>query len=69
VELATEIGISPSFPVPPVLVTRIATRESFGIIPVPHALAQELGFQPSQISNNDFSMLPIYHGSPVHLLT
>ena len=42
VELATDEGISPSFPI---LSTYIATKKSFGIIPVPEKIAEELGFE------------------------
>ena len=42
VELATNEGISPFFPI---LSTCIATKESFEIIPVPEKIAEELGFE------------------------
>ncbi|KAK7015366.1 hypothetical protein R3P38DRAFT_2437410, partial [Favolaschia claudopus] len=35
VEIAADVGLLPSFPIPEILATRIATDESFGIIPVP----------------------------------
>jgi hypothetical protein len=45
VELAADVGISPSCPIPEILSSRIATKESFGIIPVPEKIAEELGFE------------------------
>jgi hypothetical protein len=69
VELAAEVGVLPSFPIPQVLATRIATEESFGIIPVPHAIVEELGFKSSQVSNIKSDTLLSYNGTSVHLLT
>ena len=45
VELAADVGISPSFPIPEILSTCIATKESFEIIPVPEKIAEKLGFE------------------------
>ena len=45
VELAADVGILPSFSIPEILSTCIATKESFGIIPVPEKIAEELGFE------------------------
>jgi len=45
VELAADVGISPSFPIPEILSTHIATKESFGIIPILEKIAEELGFE------------------------
>ena len=42
VELAADVGISPSFSIPQNLSTCIATKESFGIIPVPEKLLKNL---------------------------
>ena len=42
VELAADVGISPSFPIPEILSTCIATKESFGIIPVSEKLLKNL---------------------------
>jgi hypothetical protein len=50
VEKAANAGVQPSFPIPNILPTRIATTESFGIIPVPFNIVQQLGFQPSSSS-------------------
>ena len=44
-ELAVDVGISPSFLISEILSTCIATKESFGIIPVPEKIAEELGFE------------------------
>ena len=44
-ELAADVRISPSFPIPEILSTCIATKEYFGIIPVPEKIAEELGFE------------------------
>lgn len=49
-EKAANAGVQPSFPIPNNLPTRIATTESFGIIPVPFNMVQQLGFQPSNNS-------------------
>ena len=58
VELATIEWISPSFPI---LSTCIATKESFGIIPVPEKIAEELGFErreePAYGVNNKGNLL------------
>ena len=45
VELAADVGITPSIPIPEILSTCIATKESFGIAPVPEKIAEELGFE------------------------
>jgi hypothetical protein len=50
VEKAANAGVQPSFPIPNILPTQIATTESFGIIPVPFNMVQQLGFQPSNSS-------------------
>ena len=39
------MGISPSFPIPKILSTCIATKESFGIIPLLKKIAEEIGFE------------------------
>ena len=44
-ELAADVGISSSFPIPEILSTCIATKESSGIIPVPEKIPEELGFE------------------------
>ena len=40
VKLAADVGISPSFPIPEILSTCIATKEPFGIIPVPEKITE-----------------------------
>jgi hypothetical protein len=66
--LLIEVGITPSFPIPQILATRIATTESFGIIPVPKTIVDELGFKTSESTTNT-TVIPLYWGTPVHLLT
>ena len=71
VELAADVGISPSFPIPEILSTCIATKESFGIIPVPEKIAEELGFErrkePVYEVNDKGNLL--HRGMPVNTLT
>jgi hypothetical protein len=68
VELAAEVGIKPSFAIPDMLATRIATTESFGIIPVPKRIVERLGFkvEPSKSSTD---VIPLYRNIPVHTLS
>ncbi|KAJ7914555.1 hypothetical protein B0H13DRAFT_2270697 [Mycena leptocephala] len=42
VELAEAVGLKPSFPMPRVLLTRIATSETIGILPISTSLAADL---------------------------
>lgn len=69
VEMAAEVGMVPSFPIPHILATRIATTESFGIIPVPKEIVDELGFRPSETPVTDTRVIPLHRGTPVNLLT
>lgn len=66
-ELAIELDILPSFPMPPILVTRIATRESSGIIKVPKSLASSYGMCRIETAIQEGT--PYYRDIPVHLLT
>ncbi|KDQ63989.1 hypothetical protein JAAARDRAFT_43247 [Jaapia argillacea MUCL 33604] len=61
-------GVLPSFTIPECLVTRIATSEKFGIIPIPQSIIQKYHFEKAsqQISS---SGVPKQDGIPVHLLT
>ncbi|KAF8989663.1 hypothetical protein BDZ89DRAFT_1197837 [Hymenopellis radicata] len=43
VEIATLLDVKPSFRLPRLLATRIATSETFGILPIDTTLAEELG--------------------------
>lgn len=66
-----DIGLLPSFPIPHVLVTRIATNESFGIIPVPENIVGELGLQHNTqpVFGQTQETIPHYNGVPSHLVT
>ncbi len=66
-ELALSLEISPSFPIPDVLATRVETSESFGIIPVPMSLASLYEMKPSDRSA--VVGTPTYRGYPVYLLS
>jgi hypothetical protein len=41
VEIAAELGVLPSFPIPSILATCIETPESFGIIPLPESITSK----------------------------
>ena len=58
--MAAEVGMVPSFPIPHILPTRIATTESFGIIPVPKNIVDELEFRPSATQITDTRLIPLY---------
>ena len=65
------MGISPSFPIPKILSTCIVTKESFGIIPLPKKIAEELGFERREelaYEANDKGNL-LHQGMPVNTLT
>jgi len=67
VELAIETGTTPSFPVPHVLRTRIATAETFGIVPLSSQLAEKYNITilpPRRITG-----LPYHRDLPVQMLT
>lgn len=70
-ELAADVGLSPTFPTPDILATRIATTESFGIIPVPKQILNEVGMRSGDpVTNIDSqAIIPTYRGSSVHILT
>ncbi|KAG6877503.1 hypothetical protein C0992_009828 [Termitomyces sp. T32_za158] len=67
VELALALDISPSFPMPTVLGTRIATKECSGIIKVPKALTTAYGMHRVEKPIDEGT--PRYRDVPVHLLT
>ncbi|KIK65907.1 hypothetical protein GYMLUDRAFT_257835 [Collybiopsis luxurians FD-317 M1] len=66
-ELAIYLDMLPSFRLPRMLATRIATSESFGIMPIPSALAEE--YHISTLPAHRIEGLPHHHDTPVHLLT
>ncbi|KAJ3970356.1 hypothetical protein EV361DRAFT_916254 [Lentinula raphanica] len=67
VEFAVLVGVSPSFRLPRMLVTRIATSESFGIIPIPSTLAAE--YNISTLPPCRIEGVPHHRDTPAHLLT
>lgn len=66
-ELAQDAGTTPSFPIPTMLRTRVTTKETFGIIPMPQALVTKLGMHT--VPKPAVEGVPYFHNSPVHLLT
>ncbi|KAF5366509.1 hypothetical protein D9757_012171 [Collybiopsis confluens] len=66
-EHAIYLNILPSFRIPRMLATRIATSESFGIIPIPAALAKE--YHITSLPARRLEGLPHHRDTPVHLLT
>ncbi|KAJ3771035.1 hypothetical protein FB446DRAFT_789987 [Lentinula raphanica] len=66
-ELTIHLDIRPSFHPPRMLATRIATSESFGIIPIPSALAKD--YNISTLPLRRIEGLPHHRDTPVHLLT
>ncbi|KAJ3752534.1 hypothetical protein EV360DRAFT_88655 [Lentinula raphanica] len=66
-ELTIFLNTSPSFRLPRMLATRIATSESFGIIPIPSALADK--YQINTLPARRVTSLPHHRDTPVHLLT
>jgi hypothetical protein len=67
VELAAEAGVSPSFPIPDILATRIVTNETFGIIAIPETLVTRFGMK--SMPTSDSQVTPLVKDTPVHLLT
>ncbi|KAK1232444.1 hypothetical protein PQX77_004420 [Marasmius sp. AFHP31] len=66
-EVATELDTQPSFQPPPILATRIATSEAFGIIPIPPSLAAE--YNISMIPARRIEGLPHHRDIPIHMLS
>ncbi|KIK66912.1 hypothetical protein GYMLUDRAFT_55535 [Collybiopsis luxurians FD-317 M1] len=66
-ELAIYLDMLPSFCLPRMLATRIATSESFSIVPIPSALAEE--YHISTLPAHRIEGLPHHRDTPVHLLT
>ncbi|KAL0564248.1 hypothetical protein V5O48_017803 [Marasmius crinis-equi] len=67
VELATTLDTAPSFRPPPMLATRIATSESFFIIPIPNQLAKE--YNITTLPTRCIEGLPHHRDTPTHTLT
>ncbi|KAF9044693.1 hypothetical protein BDP27DRAFT_1374097 [Rhodocollybia butyracea] len=65
VELAISVDSSPSFRIPSMLSTRIATSESFGIIPIPTPLAQE--YNITTLPLRRIEGVPHHRDVPAHL--
>jgi len=68
VEIAAEVGMKPSFPIPEILATRVATTESFGIIPIPKKIVEKFGFK-KKASPSSSSIIPLHRDMPVHTLS
>ncbi|KIK54977.1 hypothetical protein GYMLUDRAFT_1021476 [Collybiopsis luxurians FD-317 M1] len=66
-ELAAELSVKPSFCPPPMLTTRIATSETFGINPISSELAQQYGI--TTLPPVNVSGVPHHRDLPVHSLT
>ncbi|KAJ6610745.1 hypothetical protein B0H10DRAFT_2224787 [Mycena sp. CBHHK59/15] len=67
VELATTAGMKPSFPLPQLLSTRIATSETIGILPISKSVAANLNI--TTLPRPRITGLPHHHDTPVHTLT
>ncbi|KAJ3836764.1 hypothetical protein F5878DRAFT_247355 [Lentinula raphanica] len=66
-ELTVDLGIQPSFPLPTVLTTRIATTETFGILPLSSQLAEQ--YNITALPPRRLEGIPHHHDMPVHTLT
>jgi hypothetical protein len=66
-ELATETGTMPSFPAPNVLRTRIATAETFGIVPLSSQLAEK--YNITILPPHRITGMPYHRDLPVEMLT
>nr|GAT55766.1 predicted protein [Mycena chlorophos] len=66
-ELAIELGVKPSFTPPPILTTRIATSETFGIRPISIELAKK--YHITTLPRRRVDGVPHHHDVPVHTLT
>ncbi|KAG7089395.1 hypothetical protein E1B28_011083 [Marasmius oreades] len=67
VERSTTIGTKSSFPIPRMLATRIATSETFSIIPVSTSLTSRLNVQA--LPRIRVEGVPHHRDTPVHLMT
>ncbi|KAF9065365.1 hypothetical protein BDP27DRAFT_1424927 [Rhodocollybia butyracea] len=66
-ELAVGLNVPPSFCLPQMLATRIATSESCGIIPLPPTLAME--YNILTLPKHCIEGLPHHRDNPAHLIT
>lgn len=67
VELALAVGTKPSFPLPRILSTRIATSETIGILPISKDLAGKLNI--TTLPRPRITGIPHYNDTPAHRLT
>ncbi|KAL0565231.1 hypothetical protein V5O48_016796 [Marasmius crinis-equi] len=67
VETALQVGSKPSFPTPRILATRIATSETFGIIPVSTSLTSQLNIQ--SLPRIRVEGVPHHRDTPAHIMT
>ncbi|KAJ7444452.1 hypothetical protein FB451DRAFT_1189544 [Mycena latifolia] len=67
VELTIAVGAKPSFPLPRVLSTRIATSETLGILPISTSLAE--GLNITTLPRAHVIGLPHHRDLPVHVMT
>ncbi|CAK5276222.1 unnamed protein product [Mycena citricolor] len=67
VELAALVGVKPSFPLPRVLSTRIATTETIGILPISQTLAEKLDMVT--LPRPRITGVPHHRDTPVNILT
>ncbi|KAJ7754699.1 hypothetical protein DFH07DRAFT_959733 [Mycena maculata] len=67
VELAVAVGTKPSFPLPRVLSTRIATTETLGILPISKSLAENLNI--TTLPWPRILGVPHHRDTPAHFLT
>jgi hypothetical protein len=66
VEKALHPGIEPSIPIPRLLATRVATSESFGIIPLASTIANEVAIP--QLPSLNHHAVSHHDDSPSHAL-
>jgi hypothetical protein len=67
VEFAIAVGTKPSFPMPRVLSSRIATSESMGILPISQELAEK--YNITTLPRSQITGVPHHRDTPVHTLT
>jgi hypothetical protein len=67
VELAIQVASKPSFPLPRVLSTRIATSETIGILPIGKSLAES--YNMTTLPQPNIIGVPHHRDTPVHILT
>lgn len=66
-ELAVELGVTPLFPPPAVLSTRIATSETYGIHPIPLKLAEK--YNIVALPFRRVVGIPLHRDVPVNMLS